>query len=107
MNLTGEALLSYFASSAEKHQKVFFQTERDESNCSRLVKFFENNGGEKMAEKAINKFMIQQKQPVVFLLDFVVVLGTLTEGLKAEEADREEFRKLVQQTKARMEGDSN
>jgi hypothetical protein len=107
VNLTGEVLLSYFESSADKHQKVFFQTEKDEPNFARLVKFFEKNGGEQMAERTIEKFMSQQRQPVVFLLDFVVVLGSLVEDVRTEEADREEFRKLVQQTKARMEGDSN
>lgn len=107
MNLTGETLITYFGNTAESNGKIFFQTEKDETNAERLVKFFMSNGGEDMATQCIERFMKSEKQPVVFLLDFVVKLGSLVEEIKIENQDREEFRRLVRETQERMKGDSN
>lgn len=107
MNPTGESLITYFGNTADNNGKIFFQTEKDEANANRLVKFFESNGGEQMAEQTIQRFMKSEKQPVVFLLDFVVKLGGLVEEIKMENQDRDEFRRLVRETQERMKGDSN
>jgi hypothetical protein len=107
MNLTGEALITYFSSTAEGNGKIFFQTEKDEANAERLIKFFQANGGDEMAEQCIDRFLKAEKQPVVFLLDFVVKLGSLVEEIKIENQDRDEFRRLVRETQERMKGDSN
>jgi hypothetical protein len=107
MSLTGENLITYFSNTAEAKGKIFFQTEKDEVNAERLVKFFDANGGSEMADQCIERFMRNEKQPVVFLLDFVVKLGTLVEEIKIENEDRNEFRRLVRETQERMKGDSN
>jgi hypothetical protein len=107
MNLTGEVLISYFESSVEKSQKIYFQTEKDEVNAKRIVKFFASNGGESTCRDAIDRFVSREKQPVVFLHDFVVKLGSIVEEINLENKDRDEFRRLVQETKDRMDGESN
>jgi hypothetical protein len=107
MSLTGENLITCFSNSAEAKGKIFFQTEKDEVNAERLVRFFTINGGPEMASQCIERFMKNEKQPVVFLLDFVVKLGTLVEEIKIENEDREDFRRLLRETQERMKGDSH
>lgn len=107
MNLTGETLITYFGNTAESNGKIFFQTEKDDVNADRLIKFFNVNGGDEMAMQCMDRFLRNEKQPVVFLLDFVIKLGSLVEEIKVENQDREEFRRLVRETQERMKGDSN
>ena len=107
MTLTGEVLLTYFADSAERSKKIYFQTEKDDTNAERMVKFFAREGGVDICKHAIDRFIASEKQPVVFLHDFVVKLGSIVESINLENRDRDEFRRLVQQTKDRMESDSN
>jgi hypothetical protein len=107
MTLTGEILISYFETSVEKSQKIYFQTDKDESNAKRIVNFFASKGGEETCKAAIDRFVSREKQPVIFLHDFVVKLGSIVEEINLENKDRDEFRRLVQETKTRMDGDSN
>lgn len=107
MSLTGESLLISFGELATKNDKIFFQTEKDEANAKRLVDYFATHGGDTMAEQTMRRFISGEKQPVVFLLDYVVKLGSLVEDIKVEMEDREEFRRLVRETQERMKGDSN
>lgn len=107
MSLTGESLITCFAGLAENSGKIFFQTEKDEANSERLVKYFASHGGDDMAEQTMKRFLVTEKQPVVFLMDYVVRLGTLVDEIKIEMEDREEFRRLVRETQQRMKGDSN
>jgi hypothetical protein len=104
---TGDSLISCFENIAENHNKIFFQTERDESNADRLVKYFNLNGGISVAEQCMELFMKSEKEPVVFLLDFVVKLGSIMESIKVDNQEREEFRRLLRETQERMKGDSN
>lgn len=107
MNLTGEALITCLTNTAEANGKIFFQTEKDEVNAERLVKFFAANGGAEVAQQCVERFIRNEKQPVIFLLDFVVKIGTIVEEIKIENQDREEFKRLVRQTQERMKGDNN
>lgn len=107
MNPTGESLITFFGNTAEDNGKIFFQTEKDEVNSNRLIRYFQDNGGEELAKQCIERYMKTEKQPVVFLVDFVVKLGSIVSEIKIENEDREEFRRLVRETQERMKGDSN
>jgi len=106
MSLTGETFTKYFVDCGSRHNKIVFQADTDEVNCSRIVSFFSSNDSEDIAFLAVDKFMSSNSSVAVLLLDFVVSLGSIMHEIQAEKADRDNFISLVEQTRKRMESDS-
>ena len=107
MKVTSEVLICYFREKGEEKGKFFFQADEDEKNLSSLIKFFQTQHDLDLLKKCIDRYVDTELESVITLARFVTRMGSLIKEVKTDIAAREEFIKLMKETKMRMDGETN
>ncbi len=102
-NPTGEALVNLLITLGEKKNKVFLPSDYDNRIADGLVRMFQHDHNEELIETCVKKYILSSKEIAFSLNDFAMRLTGIYEAVKTQYAHEQEMKKLLRETKERME----
>lgn len=104
MEITSQEVVDIFQRSCDEYGKLFVPDPRQEGIIDNLIKFYRRHHDIEMLIESIDLFIRTNKEVAILVFDFALVAGKLAEKVEESRQDREEIRKLMEETKKRMEG---
>lgn len=92
-----------FAKYCDEKGKLFIPDEdRDPSIAKSLYRYHEKFSSLDVLDKCIVEY-IDSTDGTILIYDFAIIVGEIRSKVEAEEKSREQFKKIMEQTKERME----
>lgn len=101
----GSRLKQYIQDCLREKNKILLVETRDDDLCENIAIYFANQKrSDEHVEKVVRRFADTFKGVAVSITDFARAVGDIDFEVFEIESQKEEFNKLLQKTKERMEG---
>ena len=104
MIATGQDLISYLKTKGKEKGKFFFSRPQDDENAGGLVSYYKDQYDLEMLERAIDIYLVQEKDVAVTVGTFVQKMGDINRKLLLDQIAKDKFAKLLDRTKQMVEG---
>lgn len=105
--MDADDFLDIFEDRVLSSKKMFVPSDKDVHLSKNIIRYTKDQEmGSKDLIRAIEFYVNDIPQKVITLADFAVAITDIFQQLEEDKISKEEFKRLLQQTKERMQGDS-